>query len=548
MKTIKKVLYTAVVLVIAAAAVSCSNIFSARETSDSSSGETVLSLNLSGVTGSSSARTAISLTGYTVAADIYSSTGTLLTSATGTLDSTSSSTLSFTGLTPKQSVYAVVKLSTAAGETLYKRTSDTITLAEGTNTIAFASSTTPVILYDMTATTPTINYTTTYTSTAGLTMTGTPTEIIGTDFDAEGNAYVLYKNSTTVDSTTTYTFYIDKITAAGTVTNIYTATGTVDSSTDVASTFTFAIDRTAGYLYLISGTEHTGYTGTTDGSPRYNSAVIKKYTLSGSLITSYTNSVNTDYNTFYDIYLAASNGTLYMYFSKSDTSYIVKPVLTESDSSWTADYKLTLGSTLTDSTTFSYSTDYNIVQKQTSYAAATTYMKVTDMKYYNGYLWLLLNQNYYADVSGYSQYCYSRGGLLQLSDFTTTKTVTVTNSDMDLTLFGWTNDSGYNGYRPGASEGSKDTTSTTSLYGPRHIIALSPKKLYIADDGMYVSGHQYNSEQSQHAYGLSQKNSITGFSLSDDSIDMSAASVEFDNNQTYTNGSGSNYYTTSSVE
>jgi len=178
--------------------------------------------------------------------------------------------------------------------------------------------------------------------------------------------------------------------------------------------------------------------------------------------------------------------------------------------------------TLTSSLTYMQSTQYTLPISNT---VSISKIEIKDMKYYDGYLWLLLNQ-YYPSDDGVD----SRGGLLSLDTSSLTDAVVSAGN-----LSGWTTDTDSWYHRPGITENGGDDTSVLGFSGPVHIAALTPRKLYIADDGAYYTGEEgtytTSSGESRSGNKYKQRNriGILDMTAASDALSFKDVAVQFDN-------------------
>jgi len=527
MKTVMHVFGCAICILSVFSLLGCSNIFTKRD-SGNSNDVVSISLDLSGIAGQTISRTAAIITSnFSVTVSVYDGT-TVLDTQTAVMPLTGTSTLSFTNLTPGKTVTVQVELYNGT-ELIYKRAAS-VTLVEGENKIAFDGSS-PVLLYTdySGCTSPFVNYTAAYTSSGHVSLTGTPSTVLGTDFDASGNAYVLYTDATS--------YYIDTITISGKVSNIVTT-----ASTDNSYPVEIAVDRTKEILYEFYGTYADSI---------YTISAINRYHLDGSAdSTSYNSSFSV--SDVYTPHATADNDVIYLYYySSTATAAKLEKVTYNASAGWTEGTGATVTSTGIKFTQDSINifvnlgSAVNIVVSADSERYSITGM-ITDMKYYNGYLWLLVNL--YDNYSNLR--FFSTGALLQYDpaniDSNTTAFVSYGASfDCDNNL----------SCRPGAQHLDSvtsdsvilsDDTSVLGFNGPRRIVALTPKNLYIADDGVYAQAGMVTGKSSYHAaYLMAQRNRIAGFDMTTSGLDMTSVNVEFDTYFSDTTEAGdTNYYYT----
>jgi|GEM_PF-6387639 len=475
-----------VCILVVSSLVSCSNIFTKREDTESSS--TVLSLDCSRIISSRAASTAAS--SYTLVVSVFDSEDTEL-AAVSVNSETSSSTITIDGLTSGQTVYVTVRVTSSGGEILYTYVSDIITLIAGTNTIAFGNDF-PAVLYDLPGFT--INYTNNYTATSGTTLPSTTEKIVSMDFAPSGTI-VVYRTETagSGDVGTVYSYYAFMAGYEGTkqTVELYTT-----SNSD--STVQIAVDRTSALLYFYC---YNISTDTATVPLLFCCSALAEIT---SPVKAGFLSSEAGLEKPSDVLLTAYNGMVYLY--DKSTPRILS--LTYASDAWSVSGTTALSvSSLTGISKLSVTTN-------------GTYAVISDMKYYNGSLWLLLNHRYSYD--GYSQT--SRGGLLQLDPENIGVLSSIEISDSS--LIGWSTDKDVSCYRPGAVSGSMspDTAleSAPYFYGPTHIVALTPKKLYIADDGVYASS------VSKSVYHMAQRNRLAVYDMAEKELSMKSVSVEFD--------------------
>jgi len=469
--------------------ISCGSIFTKREETDAIQ----LHINLSGIIGSNSntSRSEISSSGYKLKLLLYNAAGILLQTAEKDISTEDSTEFEMTGIAPGSKIYITVAL-THNNELLYKRTSETVILHTGINTISFSASGTQVLLYDIISGLTTdhyVCYTQSYTSAGkeyALPLTGgAPSRITGCDFDAEGNLYLLY-----IPVSNGYSSYLDKISSDRKVTNLLVSENQIITA--------FAVDRTEQKIYILKEGD-SAYTYYCTACDFAGSTIATGLFESGSY-TEITACVSADSHILYA--LIRNTGEVSGFT-------VSKIILTLQGNEIKASYdaKSAIFSELTGAYLGSYATN--------------DYAYISDLKYYNGCLWLLLNQSC---VSLESEYAYSRGGLVAISiDCIGSDIMLGYNTD----VYGWSvTPDAYNSYRRGATALNEDNPSAEGFNGPLHIISLAPRRIYIADDG--VKAVSYNNG----VYHLQQSNRVVCFDTVSRGYTTNATSVEFEAHET----------------
>jgi hypothetical protein len=325
---------------------------------------------------------------------------------------------------------------------------------------------------------------------------------IKNDFDADGNAYILTKITSKSDSSVTYAMYAYAL--DGTKSEITIPSSITYNSSSVAVTpVTFAVDRTGECLYYIMS-------GTVSSATSYFAV---KCALSGtvsnsSLLASSANTITT---------MTVNNGTLYWLngtvletstcngstWATNGCTFTVGTDFTYITSSWNDENRVNVYSNkqMTLSSTYSYSLNNN----------DSHIVTIKDMSYYEGTLFITLNNQCF-----WGNY---RGGIARIS----LSDVSGSSYAIPLSVVsGWVTDHDVEFYRPGAKTSGPDDLTAAGLSGAEKIIGLTPKKIHVSDDGLYYSNN------SNYGKIFKQRNREAVLDLTDNSIDMTNVSVEFD--------------------